>query len=232
MEVEVCIEKMETALVADKYGATRVELCSALDLGGLTPSAGMVKSCVDNCNLQVFVMIRPKQGGFVYNQNEIEIMYEDIISAAASGANGVVFGCLTNDFNIDIIQNRKLVKLAKSLNLGLTFHRAFDFVIDMDIALEQIIELGFDRILTSGGAKTAFEGKDQIGRLLKKSNNRIEIMAGSGVSAQNCNSFKKMGVDAIHFTARKQLNPDDLLNMGIEYVPDEIKIKDIMLQKP
>ena len=228
MEIEVCVEKTETAIIADQYGTTRVELCSALDLGGLTPSAGLIKSCVDKCDLQVFVMIRPKPGGFIYDHRDIDIMKQDIKTAAQSGASGVVFGCLTTDFVIDIEQNKELLELAKSFGLGVTFHRAFDFTKNMSLAFEQIIDLGFDRILTSGGKKTATEGFEQINHLISKNKNRIEIMAGSGINPNNCRRFADIGVDAIHFTARKTITDKNSLNMGKEYIPDEEKIKKII----
>ncbi len=228
MDIEVCVEKTETALIANRYGATRIELCSSLDLGGLTPSVGLIKSCIEKYDLQVFVMIRPKPGGFVYDYHDIDIMKKDIKAAAHSGATGVVFGCLTADFNIDIGQNKELLELAKSFGLGVTFHRAFDFTKNVPLAFEQIIDLGFDRILTSGGEKTAIEGFEQINQLIRKNKNRIEIMAGSGINSHNCRRFTDIGIDAIHFTARKTIMDKNSLNMGKEYIPDEEKIKKII----
>ena len=227
MQIEVCIESVQTGIIAGKYGADRVELCSALDLGGLTPSAGIIQSCVENCDLQVFVMIRPRGGNFVYNDRELSIMKRDVELAGKTGANGVVFGCLDNNNEIDIKNNQELASIAKSFNLGVTFHRAFDFVKEMDKALEQIIKMGFDRILTSGGQATAIEGLDKI-RYLANSQDSIEIMAGSGINAGNCRKFLNTGINAIHFTARKQVNKTGSLNMGTEYLPDEEKIKNII----
>ena len=120
-----------------------------------------------------------------------------------------------------------MLDLAKSLGLGVTFHRAFDFVTDMDIALSQIIDMGFDRILTSGGEKTALKGLENIKHLAKLNNNRIEIMAGSGINPANVKEFLNIGIDAIHFTARKSISGNNSLNMGKEYVPDEEKIRSI-----
>ena len=228
MQLEVCVEKLETALVADKFGADRIELCSALDLGGLTPSHGLIESCIEQCSLDIFVMIRPKPGNFIYNDNEISIMKKDIEFAAKSGADGVVFGCLTDVNELNIKQNKELLDLAKSLNLGVTFHRAFDFIYNKEIALSQLINMGFDRILTSGGEKTALEGIKNIKRFVKLSRNSIEIMAGSGVNPANALPLSNTGINALHFTARKSISGENFLNMGNEFVPDIEKIKAII----
>ena len=227
MDIEVCIENIESGMIAANHGATRVELCSALDLGGLTPSAGMIKSCVQNCSLQVYVMIRPKAGDFVYNENQFDIMKKDIVLAAESGADGVVFGCLTDRNELDIEKNRALLSLAKSWNLGVTFHRAFDFVANTMEAFNLLEKLGFDRILTSGGKSTAIEGLEQIKELAKIKSN-IEIMAGSGINAENCYFFDNTGIDAVHFTARKPKGDSISLNMGSNYITDTKKIKGII----
>ena len=227
MDIEVCIENVETGVIAGRYGADRVELCTALDLGGLTPSAGMIKYCVQNCSLQVFVMIRPKAGGFVYDRSQFEIMQQDIKTAAGSGAGGVVFGCLTPKNELDIEKNQILLSLAKSLGLGVTFHRAFDFLKDPYGGLELLADMGFDRILTSGGKNTAIEGLETIKALLDLNKN-IEIMAGSGINAGNCREFVNAGVDAIHFTARTPVDIKTSLGMGSDYKPDAKKIKDII----
>jgi len=228
LQIEVCVEKLETALAADKFGADRIELCSALDLGGLTPSHGLIESCIEQCSLDVYVMIRPKPGNFIYSDNEISIMKKDIEFTANSRADGVVFGCLTNVNELNIKQNKELLDLAKSLKLGVTFHRAFDFIYDKEMALNQLINMGFDRILTSGGKKTALEGINNIKHFVKSSKNKIEIMAGSGVNPANALQLANTGIDALHFTARKSISGENSLNMGNEFVPDIEKIKAII----
>lgn len=228
MQIEVCVEKLETALAADKLGADRIELCSALDLGGLTPSHGLIESCVEQCSLDIFIMIRPKPGNFVYDDNETSIMKKDIEFAAKSGADGVVFGCLTGVNKLDINKNKELLDLAKSLKLGVTFHRAFDFIYNKETALNHLINMGFDRILTSGGEKTAMEGIKNIKRFVTISKNNIEIMAGSGVNPANAPQLANTGIDALHFTARKSMSGNNSLNMGKEFVPDVEKIKAII----
>jgi len=228
MEVEICIENLETALVADRLGVQRVELCSALDLGGLTPSFGMIEACVESCSLDVFVMIRPRGGGFVYSAEELNIMEVDIKKAKETGANGVVFGCLTEDFKLNEYQNQKLLNIAKSLDLGVTFHRAFDRCQATDEGLDLLINWGFDRILTSGLEKTAIEGLEKIKSWQERSGNQIEIMAGSGVNASNAKVLMDTGVGALHFTARKKIIKEDVLGMGDEFVVDTTKIEDVL----
>ena len=228
MQIEICIESIATAIVADKLGADRIELCSALDLGGLTPSLGIIESCVEYCSLDVFVMIRPRGGGFVYSPEEFAIMIKNIDAVAKAGVNGVVFGCLTKDFNLNEYQNQKLLDYSKSLDLSVTFHRAFDFCQNSDASLEKLIEFGFDRILTSGQANTAIEGIEKIKHWVDKYYGQIQFMAGSGVNASNVKLFTNIGVDALHFTARKKIINDDLFNMGDEYIVDRDKMTTIL----
>lgn len=228
MEFEVCIEKPETAIAADKAGADRVELCSALDLGGLTPSPGMIRMCVENTDLQVFAMVRAYGGNFICNEETLSIMLKDIEACADAGAHGVVFGCLTEDFTIDIPANKLLLQKAKELGLGVTFHRAFDFTRDYEKALEMLIDLGFDRLLTSGQQPKAIEGVDLLEKITKQAAGRIEIMAGSGVGPGNAVKLANSGVDALHFTARKVVAMKDELNMGVNYTTDYVKIKEMM----
>jgi copper homeostasis protein len=231
MDFEVCVERVDTAIVADNYGATRIELCSALDLGGLTPSIGIVESCVEKCSLDVFVMIRPRGGGFVYSSDELVIMMKNIEAIAKAGSNGVVFGCLTENFELNDYQNNKLLEYSKSLGLGVTFHRAFDFCKNATKSLELLINQGFDRILTSGKAITAIEGKDNIKNWVDISKGRIQIMAGSGINGSNAKIFEDIGVDALHFTARKKRIKEDLFNMGEEYFVDKDKLTKIIFNK-
>ncbi len=129
MIFEICGDSFEAVLLAEKYNVKRVELCAALSLGGLTPSIGLIEKCTEIEEVEIHVMIRHKEGGFVYSSVDIEIMESDIISAKEAGAKGVVFGCLNNDNEIDLKQNKLLYKLAKRLGLAVTFHRAFDFCV-------------------------------------------------------------------------------------------------------
>lgn len=228
MIFEVCVDNIETAMVADKLGCHRVELCSALSVGGLTPSYGLMKACVEQTALEVHVMIRHQAGNFVVSDGDLEIMKCDVKMAQEIGAKGVVFGALKANNEIDAVKSKILVDLAKSLGLAVTFHRAFDFVPDPFKSLNLLISLGVNRILTSGQQPKAINGLDLIKKLVKVAEGNIEIMAGSGVSAQHAIELSKSGIDALHFTANlKSANPLEL-GMGEKSLPDELKIRSIL----
>ena len=229
MNFEICTDSVEGALAADKYGAKRIELCSALSVGGLTPSFGLIQQCVEKSKVQVHSMIRHKEGGFIYNANDIELMKLDISMAKKAGAYGVVFGMLDDNNKISD-QNKDLVLLAKSLGLETTFHRAFDFIIDYNTAIEKIISFGFDRLLTSGLQITALEGLDVIAELQSNYGDKIQIMAGSGISKTNAFTIASSGINNMHFTARKKINSEDKLSMGELMIVDEEKIESIINQ--
>jgi copper homeostasis protein len=226
MKREACIETLAEAKVAAKHGIDRVELCSALDLGGLTPSAALMQESVKI--IETHVMIRPRAGYFVYQDEELKLMQADIQQAANYGATGVVFGCLTDVNTIDEAACRHLLEAARANNLQVTFHRAFDFVFDMQPALEKLIALGFDRLLTSGGQATAIAGLTTIKKLVTQANGRIQIMAGSGVNSGNAHLFQSAGVDALHFSIRKKRNSIGSLSMGANYDVDEEKVMVIL----
>lgn len=230
MTFEICVDSVEGTVLAKQYGTKRVELCSALSVGGLTPSFGLVKDCVNVGGVEVHVMIRHVEGGFVYTPSDITIMRYDIENIAKAGAKGVVFGCLTSENKLDVEQNKYLLSEAKKIGLEVTFHRAFDFVKDPFEALEQLIELGFDRILTSGQKPKAFEGIDLLKELVTKANGRIQIMAGSGVNPDNAKALASVGVDALHFTSHKYIDEQAELGMGRKTYPDTIKIAQIVKQ--
>ena len=144
MKYEVCIDSLVGALAADKFGADRVELCSALYEGGLTPSIGLTKQVIEKSKQPVFAMIRPEAGGFTYSKEMVEVMKADIFSMAEAGAKGVVFGVLKSNKEIDIEANTELTKIAKASGLIVVFHRAFDFCPDPIVGLNQLIEMGID----------------------------------------------------------------------------------------
>lgn len=227
MDFEVCIDSVEGALLASKHGAKRVELCAALSEGGLTPSAAMIEACAEVSTAEVYVMIRPSAGGFCYSPAEIKLMRRDINAAKSLGAHGVVFGILNSDFSVDIKNNILLMETALDLELGTTFHRAIDLCPNPLNALESLIHIGFNRILTSGGKETAEEGMKGIKELLAAANRKIEIMAGSGISASNAAKFIELGLDAIHFTAKKMIQEKLTLDMGPKYQVDEFKMQEI-----
>lgn len=226
MILEICTDSFEGALAAAKQRAKRIELCSALSVGGLTPSFGLIKQCVSIGNIEVHVMIRPKSGGFQYNASDIKIMIADIKATKKLGAKGVVFGVLDTQNNISPL-NKILVDLAKSLGLEMTFHRAFDFVSNYHQAINQLIVFGFDRLLTSGLQPKAEAGISVISELQYCYGTKIQIMAGSGINAQNALKFSESGIKQLHFTAHKQDLITLPLGMGFNTVVDEAKIESI-----
>ena len=198
--VEVCCFSIESCVSAELGGAKRIELCASLYEGGTTPSAGLIKLAKQKISIEIHAMIRPRGGDFCYTEDEILVMQEDIRMAKALGCEGVVLGILQNDGKVNIAQTKAMVDLAKPMPV--TFHRAIDMTPDYEEALESIIQTGCDRILTSGQKNTAFEGILAIENLVKKASGRIQIMAGSGVNADNTQALIHTGVDALHLTGK------------------------------
>ena len=200
-QIEVCIDSIESAIASQKGGAQRVELCDNLFEGGTTPSAGCIQVVRRNIDIDLYVMIRPRGGDFLYSDLEFEIMKQDIEFAKTAGADGVVFGLLNPDGAIDKRRTAELIQLARPL--GVTFHRAFDMTPDPFQALDDLLELGVDRLLTSGQEATAFEGAELIGELVKKAGKKMSIMAGGGISAKNIGKIRNAtGCQEFHVTGR------------------------------
>ncbi|HNZ43307.1 MAG TPA: copper homeostasis protein CutC [Bacteroidales bacterium] len=194
---EVCANSLSSALAARDGGAHRIELCSSLNSGGLTPSAGTIKSVLSLVDIPVFVLIRPRAGDFLYSRNEFNVMKEDIKFAKNLGAAGVVFGILNPEAGIDVDRCSELVSLAKPMQS--TFHRAFDRVMNPGSALEDVIKTGAQRVLTSGLNEKAVKGKEFIRKLVEQANGRIAIMAGRGINPQNVAEIvSDTGVKEIH----------------------------------
>lgn len=178
-----------------------MELCSALSEGGVTPSVGLMREARKVEDLKMNVLIRPRGGDFLYTEEEVRIMEADILAAREVGADGVVIGALTADGDVDVDICKRLLKVAGGMSV--TFHRAFDMVRDKDKALEDVIALGCDRILTSGLMPTALDGLGTLSELMAKSQGRIIIMPGSGVCPENVAKIVgETGVDEIHASAR------------------------------
>jgi copper homeostasis protein len=197
MIIEVCVNSAISAIEAMKGGADRVELCENLHDGGTTPSTGSIRLARKRLETGLFVMIRPRGGDFLYSDDEFEIMQEDILSARKIGADGVVFGILKADGTID--QKRMAVLCDLARPMGITCHRAFDMTEDPSVALEDLISLGIDRVLTSGQRSTANEGIPLIRQLMIQSAGRIAIMPGSGVKEHNIvEIIRETGVNEIH----------------------------------
>ena len=218
---EICANSVESCLAAQEGGANRVELCAGIPEGGTTPSYGEIKvarKLLDKTLLHV--IIRPRGGDFLYTPLEIERMEEDICLCRELGVDGVVIGCLTEDGEVDMEANRRLVELAKGGDelkpMSVTFHRAFDRCNDPRRALEQLVELGVDRVLTSGQQPTALEGVPLLKELNALAADRIIILAGCGVTETNIKQIADAtGVGEFHFSARvpvksrmEYMNPD------------------------
>ncbi len=201
MIVEICANSVQSAINAEKGGADRIELCQNLNEGGTTPSYAAIKYCVENLSLKTMVLIRPRPGDFCYNDAEYEAIKQDVLICKELGVHGVVVGFLDKNLDIDIKRTAEIVKLARPMEV--TFHRAFDRCRDWHIALEQIIECGCDRILTSGQRKTAPEGIAHLREIQKLAAGRIKILAGSGVNSQNvAELIRATGVGEVHSSCK------------------------------
>jgi copper homeostasis protein len=210
--LEVCIDSLDAGLCAQYGGAGRVELCTGLVDGGLTPSAGLIRTVSSRLSIPVNVLIRARGGDFCYSEDEIQCMVEDIRFCRKVGVHGVVIGALDPHGNIDVPAVTRMVHAAKPASaatgggthqLSVTFHRAIDVVADIDKAMETLLDLGIDRILTSGGKNTALAGADRIRSLVSKYGNSIAILAGAGVSVDNVSELvQKSNVTEVHASAR------------------------------
>ncbi|XP_005520707.2 copper homeostasis protein cutC homolog isoform X1 [Parus major] len=227
--MEVCVDSVESAVNAERGGAGRIELCAGLVEGGTTPSMGLlqvVKQCV---RVPVFVMIRPRGGDFLYSDREVEVMKADIRLAKLHGADGLVFGALTEDGRIDTELCTALLAVCRPLPV--TFHRAFDMVHDPLVALETLISLGFERVLTSGCDSSALEGLSLIKRLAEQAKGRIVVVPGGGITERNLQRILEGSTASeFHCSARsardsgmKFRNPN--VAMGASFSAPEYSIK-------
>ena len=187
MIIEVCAESYEHAVKAEKAGADRIELCKDLHLDGLTPDYESAKRTIDTLDIPVYILIRPRGGDFIYSHEEFELMKRDILKFKKMGCKGIVSGVLNDDNTIDIKKTKELVELSRPLEF--TFHRAFDKVNNPLNEIENLIELGIDRVLTSGQKEKAIDGLVLLKQLNSISKNRIKIMPGSGINKSNIVNF-------------------------------------------
>jgi len=181
--LEICVESVDHAVAAERGGAHRIELCSDLPSGGITPSVGFMQTTRRQVHIPIHMLIRPRPGDFYYSDHEFQIMRNDILAARQFGMDGVVLGVLQPDGNVDVERTRSLVALAHPLPV--TFHRAFDATPDLDASLEDVVRTRASRILTSGGQPRATDALPTLARLIEKAKGRILVMPGGGVNSDN-----------------------------------------------
>ena len=221
-KLEVIGFNIESCMAAQDAGADRIELCASPGEGGTTPSYAFIKAAREKLHIDLYAMIRPRGGDFLYNNEEFEIMKNDVLLCKQSGCDGIVTGLLTEDGKVDAKRCKELIGYAYPL--GATFHRAFDRVANPLEAMEDIIELGFERILTSGLAPKAIDGKETLAALIKKSAERIIIMPGSGVNASNIISIaeitgtKEFHSSASYYTESKMRYHNSLMKESLQHI--------------
>ena len=208
LHVEVVATTLRSCIAAEMAGANRIELCSALSTAGLTPSAGLIQSVKRTIQIPVFVFIRPREGSFVYDQSEEQVILRDIEASLLLGADGIVFGALTSEGKVNVKLMKKVMTLC--VDTPVTFHRAFDLCENKEEALEELISLGIKRVLTSGGFSTCIAGKEVIHGLANQANGRIAIMPGGGLTAENISEIYRSDIRDYHLSGR-----DAVKNNGI-----------------
>lgn len=227
------MDSVESAINAELGGASRIELCSSLIEGGITPSIGLLQLVKQSVRVPVFAMVRPRGGDFLYNDSEIEVMKRDIRMVKANGADGAVFGVLTDDGGVNAQVCMDLI--AESRPLSVTFHRAFDMVHNPCASLECLISLGFERVLTSGCDSTALEGLPTIKRLIEQAKRRIIVVAGGGITERNLQRILENScIREFHCSARSSRESlmkfrNVSVSMGASMAPAEyiVKVADI-----
>ena len=219
--LEVCVDSVESAMAAERGGADRVELCDNLLEGGTTPSAGAIAVARDRLGIKLHVIIRPRGGDFCYSDIEFAVMRHDITLAKQLGADGVVIGILTSDGDVDIARTRELIELARPLSV--TFHRAFDMSRDPYRALEDLIGLGVDRILTSGQEPSVIEGLDLIAELVRIAGERVIIMPGGGTERNIKKVVARSGVREVHVVGTTSVESSMRFRNGRVFMGGELR---------
>ncbi|NHT74865.1 copper homeostasis protein CutC [Rhizobiaceae bacterium CRRU44] len=221
--LEVCVDDAAGLLAAVEGGADRIELCSALSLGGLTPTAGLMQ-LAGRMSVPVYAMIRPRAGDFVFEETEIAMMETEIDAARQAGLAGVVLGASLADRSLDAACLARLVHRAS--DMGRTLHRAFDLVPDQAAALETAIDLGFERILTSGGERKAAQGIAAITDLVRRAGSRLTIMPGSGVTLETVRPLLAIGVSEVHASCSASVPTADNRLVELGFAPETARRTD------
>lgn len=216
--VEICCGSFSDAVQAAAGGAGRIELNSALALGGLTPTVSVLRMVKERLPLKVIAMVRPRGAGFCYTEEEFQVMEAECGMLLAHGADGIAFGCLRADAALDQERNRRLVEMIHQAGGKAVFHRAFDCTDEPERVMEQLIGLGVDRVLTSGQKPTAMEGKELLARLQSRYGGEIEVLAGSGVNAGNVRELMKAtGIVQVHSSCKAWRPDPTTVRNGVSY---------------
>lgn len=233
--LEVCVDNHQSAVAAMSSGANRLELCSSLTDGGLTPFPGFLKQiqAINTKKIPVFCMLRCRNSNFVYSEQELDIMVKDAKILRQNGADGFVFGALLENGGIDLKKCREIIKCCYPLPV--TFHRAFDLCTSPTIQLESVIDLGFTRVLTSGQKKTAVEGIELINKLIKRAKDRIIIIPGAGVNKNNIQTLMEE-TEAVEYhgsfkSLTKEISSDDdcdIMNLGNLTLTDSNHVAEVV----
>ena len=228
MVLEICANSYQSAINAEKAGAQRIELCSEISVGGITPSLGLLKKVMHSLSIPVQVLIRPRSGDFHYSNAEFDIMKENILQCKELGCAGIVSGVLHANNTIDIKRTRELIELSKPMSF--TFHRAFDVVPKPKESLLELIKMGVGRLLTSGQKEKAEDGIDLLIELQKLAKNKLTILPGSGINSENCIHFKNAGFTEIHSSASKiiSMNTHSYFGNTPQTISDIDTIKNIL----
>jgi copper homeostasis protein len=228
MLLEICANSYQSAINAEKAGANRIELCSELAVGGITPSYGLLKKVVENLNIPIHVLVRPRSGDFTYSDAEFQILKEDILICKELGVSGIVSGILNIDNTIDIERTKELVRIAKPMNF--TFHRAFDWVLNPVDEIKNLEAIGVDRILTSGQETSAEKGLNKLIEF-QKATSKISMMPGGGIHKNNIKLFQENGFKEVHLSATSQTKtiekPSISMNSNKHFDETQVATSDI-----
>lgn len=210
MKLEICANGISSALIAQEAGADRIELCTALEVGGLTPSIASLELVREQITLPTHVLVRPRPGHFMYDPQEVDIMVNDIRHIRELGFQGIVFGALNRDRSLDQLALTKMVDAAGDMSV--VFHRAMDWVVNPMQALAKMIELGFTTVLSSGQAKNAIDGLNNLEQWHKEYGSQIDIMPGAGINSSHIPKFKAIGFNWIHASASSKRSLSGISN--------------------